>query len=329
MIVPMEAPEILATGGAGRTAAVVVSFNSAVDLPECLESLKACKEVAEILVVDNASRDDSVAVARAAGVKVLDLDENTGFAGGCNVGFAALASSFEYLAFLNPDVRLLPNCISACIRVLEENQDLGGVAPLLLRPDGVHIDSAGQCLKTRTLEVEDRGYGLPLEEYPLKPTPVLAACGALAVFRTAALIAVTENRGPWAESYFCFWEDLELGWRLNNNGWRILFTPEARAIHRRGAGAGEGSGPLRWRRPPRLEACILSNRWMTLLRHLNSRDFLRKLPWLLIWDFAVTGAGILRRPVLLRHLLPRWPLLRREWKGRKDRPQPRLNEYPC
>lgn len=329
MIVPMEAPEIPATEGAGRTAAVVVSFNSAADLPECLESLKASEEVAEILVVDNASGDDSVTIARAAGAEVLDLNENTGFAGGCNAGFAELASSFEYLVFLNPDVRLLRNCIAECAGAFEETPELGGVAPLLLRPGGAHIDSAGQCLKARTLEVEDRGYGLPLEEYPLKPTPVLAACGALAVFRTAALLEVAEHGGPWAESYFCFWEDLELGWRLNKRGWRILFTPEARAIHGRGAGAGEGQGPLRWRRPPQLEACILSNRWMTLMRHLNARDFLRKLPFLLIWDGAVTGAGILRRPALLPHLLRRWPLLRREWKGRKERAQPRLDEYPC
>lgn len=316
---------------AGKTeiAAVVISYNSAEDLPGCIESLKAEGGAGRILVIDNASSDDSVFRARAAGAELRENRENTGFAGGCNAGFAELADSCEFLAFLNPDVRLLPGCLSSCVRSLREDPEAGGIAPLLLRPGGELIDSAGQCLKARTLEVEDRGYGQAVEGFPLNDRPVLAACGALAVFRVQALLDVLEDSGPWAEAFFCFWEDLELGWRLNNRGWKILFNPEARAIHRRGAGAGAGRGPLRWRRPAHLEACILSNRWMTLIRHLHYRDFLRRIPVLLIWDKAVTGAGILRRPSLLRHLLRRLALVLREWRMRKDRPRRRLKDLPC
>ena len=310
-------------------AAVVISFNSAEDLPGCIQSLAADAQVARILVLDNASGDDSAAIARSAGAEVLALDENTGFAGGCNAGFAELAPSFEFLAFLNPDIRVTPGCLSKCIQSLREQPEAAGVAPLLLRPGGELIDSAGQCLKPRKLEVEDRGYGRPLEGFPLHPQPVLAACGALAVFRTAALMEAVEAEGPWAQPYFCFWEDLELGWRLNNLGWKILFEPEAQAIHGRGAGASKGGGPLRWRRSPYLEACILTNRWMTLIRHLHGRDFLRKLPSLLIWDGLVMGAGILRRPALIAHLFRRWPLIRREFKERKGRSRRRLEKYPC
>ena len=312
------------------TAAVVISFNSAEDLPVCLEALKSARALDSILVVDNASSDDSVEIALSFGVDVLESSRNSGFAGGCNAGFCRLGPGVDMAAFLNPDVRVEPDVFEHCRRSFREDPRVGAVAPLLLRPGLKIIDSAGQCLRPQSLEVEDRGYGRPLDDFPLSARPVLAACGALAVYRMQALgDAVDEHEGPWADSYFCFWEDLELGWRLNNLGWKTVFEPAARAVHIRGGGAAPGRGPLRWRRPPDLEACILSNRWMTLLRHLHSRDFLRHLPFLLLRDPLLAGAGILRRPVLLRHLIRRWPLIRRELKMRGGRPRRRLEELPC
>lgn len=308
---------------------MVIAYNSAKDLPGCLAALEAAEPLNLVLVIDNASSDDSAAIARKFGVDVLTLDENLGFAGGCNAAFRHLGKNVEFVAFLNPDVQVEAECLACCARTLSEHPEAGCVAPLLLRPDGKTIDSAGQCLKPWTLEVEDRGYGRRLDEFSIAPGQVLAACGALAVFRRPALEAADEGRGPFAGHFFCFWEDLELGWRLNNLGWKILFEPEARAIHRRGAGAAEGRGPLRWRRPPHLEACILSNRWMTLIRHLSWRDLIWRIPVLLVWDLALLGAGILQRPELWRHLIRRWPMLRREWTQRKDRPRERLKQYPC
>ena len=159
-----------------------------------------------------------------------------------------------------------------------------------------------------------------------RSAPVLAACGALAVFRRSALQAVADESGPWAQHYFCFWEDLELGWRLSNSGWRIESCPQAVATHRRGAGAASGSGPLRWRRSPELEACILTNRWMTLIRHLHPLDLLLRLPLLLIWDPGLVAAGMIRRPSLLGHLRRRWPMVTREWRNRSRHRRRRLHE---
>jgi len=308
-------------------AAVVISYQSADELPGCLEALSG--KVETILVVDNASKDDSVDLARRGGAEVLELKENTGFAGGCNAGWAALKGDFEHLAFFNPDVRVESSCLARCRDVLENRPRTGCVAPLLLRPDGSTIDSAGQCLRRGTLEVSDRGWGERLGDFPLKAGPVLAACGALAVFRSEALASLDEGMGPWAGHYFCFWEDLELGWRLNAGNWEVFFDPEARAVHMRGAGATPGNGPLRWRRPPELEACILTNRWMTLLRHLHPLDLFYRAPLLLGWDLVLTGAGIIRRPRLAGYLIRRLPLVLQEFSRRKDRPRRRLSELPC
>jgi GT2 family glycosyltransferase len=313
-------------------AVVVVSFNSAKDIEGCVRSLSSAIGVGAVAVVDNASVDGSPELVRAVAddrVRLIALDENTGFAGGCNRGWAELRGGAEIIAFMNPDVRIEPDCLARCAEILAERPDVAGVAPRLMRSDGDTVDSVGQLLNPRTLEVLDRGYGRPLDEELLESTELLAACGALAVFRREALDQVADDHGPWAEHFFCFWEDFELGWRLVNRGWKILSAPDAVAEHGRGAGARDGRGPLRWRRPPELEACVVSNRWMTLVRHLHSRDLIRRLPVLIAWDLAAVTLGSLRRPSLLVHLGRRWPLVYREWRLREQFPRKRLGQLPC
>ena len=310
---------------------VVVSFNSAEDLPSCLEALLAADEVAKIVVVDNASADASREVVSRMTedrIHLLALDDNTGFAGGCNRGYAALGDDCETVAFINPDVAVKSDCLRLAAEALAADPGLAGVAPRLMRADGVTVDSIGQVLHPMNLEVRDRGYGQTIDPEHLSPQPVLSVCGALAIFRRDALMAVNEGEGPWAEQYFCFWEDLELGWRLINAGHRISSLPDAVAIHGRGAGATEGRGPLRWRRPVELEACVITNRWMTLARHLHTLDLVIRLPLLLGWDSALTALGVMRRPKLLAAIARRWPLVINEWRSRNDRSRRRLSELP-
>ena len=311
--------------------AVVVSFNSGDDLPECLEALLAAEAVSRIVVVDNASEDDSRRVVGSFDdprLELLALDVNTGFAGGCNRGFAALGDRVDVVASVNPDVVVAGDCLSRAAEALAGDAMLAGVAPRLMRRDGDTVDSVGQVLSRNVLEVRDRGYGSPASPELMAPAAVVAACGALAVYRRDALEKVAGDHGPWAEAYFCFWEDLELGWRLVNRGFRFESLPTAVAVHGRGAGAAEGSGPLRWRRPVELEACVLSNRWMTLLRHLHTLDLVGRLPLLLVWDLALVAAGVIRRPGLAAAVMRRWPLVRREWRARSDVPRRRLRDLP-
>ncbi len=309
--------------------AVVVSFNSQDDLPACLGALLAADGVGDVAVVDNASGDRSREVVRGFDdprVRLVAEPENRGFAGGCNRGFAEISGQHPWLALLNPDVVVAPDCLRRAVQMLADDHEMAAVAPRLMRADGDTVDSVGQVLHPLTLEVADRGYGRPVSDDLLGPRAVLAACGALAVFRTAALAEIAGDRGPWAEHFFCFWEDLEIGWRLRNRGWRIFTCPDAVATHRRGAGAEAGGGPLRWRRPPQLEACVLSNRWMTLARHLHALDLAPRLPLLLVWDGGLASAGVVRRPSLLGHLRRRWPMVRAEWQGRSRFKQRRLRE---
>ncbi len=315
-----------------KTAAVVVSFNSRVDLPACLDALLAAEGSPRVVVVDNASRDGSPQLVReryGERVELVELAENTGFTGGCNRGLAAVSEA-ELVAFLNPDVIVGGDCLSEAVSCLKRHPGAAGVAPLLMRPDGETVDSAGQCLDRWSLEVVDRGYGGPLTEELEIERPVLAACGALAIFRTEALEGARLPRGGvWDERLFCFWEDLELGWRLWNGGQEIWSCPSARAVHSRGGGARPGRGPLRWRRPVDLEARIILNKRMVLARHCHVFDLIPRLPQLLARDWGLAAVGILRRPSLAGHLVRGVPSVAAGWLARGRRRRLRLRELPC
>jgi GT2 family glycosyltransferase len=307
--------------------AIMVLHNSAADVDGALGSL--VDHSVHLLAIDNASNDGSVDLVRARsrpGLRLVVLGRNTGFAGGCNRGFVELPEDVRFVASMNPDVRPDPDCLARCVAVMEADASIGAVAPLLVRSDGATVDSAGQVLKRGTLEVRDLGYGESLSDHPLHSREVLAGCGALTVYRREALEAVAEEHGPWADHFFCFWEDLELGWRLFNAGWKVVFEPTARAEHGRGAGAADGKGPLRWRRPVHLEACILTNRWMTLIRHLHGADLAWRWPVLLAWDLLALGLGTIRRPRLLVQVWRRLPLVWREVRQRPTRRRRRLAE---
>jgi GT2 family glycosyltransferase len=314
-----------------KIGAIVVSHQSAADLRGCLDALLAAGSVVRVIVVDNASTDASREVVGAFDddrLELLALETNTGFAGGCNRGFAALGDAVDVVASVNPDVRVDPDCLRRAAAACTYDTGLAGIAPRLMRPDGETVDSIGQVLDPLRLEVRDRGYGCRPSGDLLEERPVLSACGALAVFRRDALASVVESSGPWAEHFFCFWEDLELGWRLTNAGFRISSLPASVATHGRGAGAADGGGPLRWRRPVELEACVVTNRWMTLIRHLHPLDLLPRLPLLLLWDSLATGLGAVRRPSLLGAVARRWPLVVSEWRERAHRPRRRLRTLP-
>lgn len=308
---------------------VVVSHNSAGDLGPCLGALLRADEVATVVVVDNDSSDRSRDVVQDFSdprIELVAAETNSGFAGGCNRGFRALGERHDVVALLNPDVEVSTTCLAQCADRFSSDDRLAGLAPRLMRTDGETVDSVGQVVQGLTLEVKDRGYGEEMSPELMQIQRVLAPCGALAVFRRSALEQVADDHGPWAEHYFCFWEDLEIGWRLVNRGWRIHTLPDAVAVHRRGAGAAAGLGPLRWRRPPQLEACIVSNRWMTLLRHLHTLDLAPRLPLLLGWDSALVAMGAMRRPSLVSHLRRRWPMVVREWRERHRYHRRRLHE---
>jgi GT2 family glycosyltransferase len=286
-----------------RAGAVVVNFNGGADLPACLAALHAQTVPVEVVLVDCASTDGTRTLAQRppTGVRALPLASNLGYAGGCAAGLAVLDPEVEVIGFFNPDCFPGPAYFAVCEELLLSEREVGGVAGRLLRPDGTTLDSCGQVLTRCLLRVRDRGYGARATSFQRRAR-VLAACGAGMVYRREALHAAAVAGDVFPPEFFAFWEDLDLGWRVNNAGWRVMYEPRAVAIHRRAATAAPGTGRLIFRRPPELAARIVVNRWATLLRNLHAVDFWLRFPVLLPGEVLMLSWLVLRRPRLLAGL---------------------------
>lgn len=215
------------------TSVVVVNFNGRRWLDGLLGSLAAqSAPAAELIVVDNGSRDDSARWLAEAhpDVRVLELGANTGFAHGANRGIAA--ASCELVALLNPDVVLDPDWL-ARMRARFDDPSVGAVAgkmvslaePREIYDAGDVMRRDGACLQRGRGRRDDGRYDTPGE--------VCAACAGAAMYRRAALAAV----GGFDERFFLYLEDAELGLALRTAGWRCAYEPVC-ARH-----AGGGSAP--------------------------------------------------------------------------------------
>lgn len=225
---PVDGPQPLVVPG--RVSVVVLNYKGADDTIVCLQALQALDwpaERLEILCIDNASADGSIDRIREAvpGVRVVDSGANRGFAGGCNVG-AALATG-EFLAFVNNDARPDPRWVAAAVAQFEGSPQIACVASKVLDWDGQHIDYVdgsltwyGMGYKRETERPDDGSYDTGRD--------VLFGTGSGVLFRAEVFREV----GGFDESFFMFFEDVDLGWRLNLLGHRVRYVPESIVFHK-------------------------------------------------------------------------------------------------
>jgi len=235
MTPPAEAP---------RVSAVIVSYNAREHLLRCLGALDAFAGLPlEVLVVDNASADGSADAARAAFpvARVVDAGENLGFSRANNLGIRETRA--PYVLILNPDAEVRPGCVTTLAGILDRRPDVGLVGPRTSSGDGAPQVSFGEGL-TPWLEWRQqrlvRGVraGRPealrrAEEAARREREPGWISGACLLARRSALDAV----GGFDEGFFLYEEDVDLCLRLRRAGWRIVFTPDAEAVHHLGRSA--------------------------------------------------------------------------------------------
>ncbi|HET8931540.1 MAG TPA: glycosyltransferase, partial [Acidimicrobiales bacterium] len=205
---------------------VIVAYNSASRLPKVLDLLPG---ETHVIVVDNASTDDSADVAEAHGATVVRGSVNAGFAAGCNRG-AALGHG-KTILFLNPDALIEPEALERLIEVFYDNPQIGVAAPRLVYSQGhkqrvqwPYPSAAGAWREALGLHdrVEESDAGF-----------VVGAC--LAVRREAF-----EAVGGFDERFWLYGEEADLCRRIEDLGWTIRRIPSATATHEGGASGGEG-----------------------------------------------------------------------------------------
>jgi hypothetical protein len=258
--------------------AIVVNRDGGEALGQCLASLSAQRGVAiETLVVDNGSRDDEPRAVRERfpGVRVVPLSRNLGFAGGVNEGIAR--TSGEFVLVVNNDARLAPDYAARLAARLALDGRLAAAQGMVLRDDGQTIDTAG-------LSWNRRGEAVPLyaggERFSAgtEPVEVPGVSATAAMYRRTALDAVADRGRAFDDSFFAYYEDVDLSLRLARAGWRFVLDPEAIAFHR---GSMTG-GRTPWRR----SYWIARNRWRALTRNFDHAFLRSRLSDLLRADLA-------------------------------------------
>lgn len=235
-----------ARGDLPRWAAVVVNFETGRLLVECIGSVLADTSAGpvELVVVDNHSRDDSLAVLFAAhpDVRVVRAPGNVGYARAANIG--AASTKAPIVAVMNADTVLEPGTAGALVSRLERESRLAACGPRIHNLDGSDYPGA-RTLPSIPVAI---GHGLlgmwwprnrftvryrQLDADPEVPRLVDWVSGAAIWLRRRAL----DDIGGWDERYFMYLEDTDLCWRLRKSGWEIAYEPAGVVVHVQGASA--------------------------------------------------------------------------------------------
>ena len=219
-----------------KATVIIPNLNGAGWLRDSIESIwQQTEQDFELIVVDNGSTDESLAIARSyqghPRYTLIDNAENTGFSHAVNQRIS-LAKS-EYVALFNNDAWAEPTWLAELLRTADADPRIFAVSSLMLRYYEPHLaDDAGDYVTILGFACK-RGDGLRAERYT-KPCRVFSACGGAALYRKAVL----DEIGAFDENFFAYYEDVDLSWRANNRGWRNVYCPTARCRHICGATTG-------------------------------------------------------------------------------------------
>lgn len=214
----------------GVVSVVLVNYKGADDTITCLRAFDEVdwpSERLELIVVDNDSQDGSAERIRAAvpHAKVVESGGNLGFAGGCNTGVAHATG--QWVGFINNDARPGPGWITAAVEAMSADPSIGAVASKVLDWEGKLVDYVDGSLTWYGMGYKREAEWPDSAEYDV-PKDVLFGTGA-AMFVPAALY---REIGGFDERFFMFYEDVDLGWRLNLLGYRVRYVPGSVAYHK-------------------------------------------------------------------------------------------------
>jgi GT2 family glycosyltransferase len=310
--------------------ALVVTWDSADDIECCLISLDAVEhDEFDIIVLDNASSDDTVArIERHREgplrhpVSLVRFPRNLGFCGAVNAGVRA--STADAVLLVNPDATIEPDALGRMLQVLVDHPQCGSVQPRLLRlrpgPGGrseahATIDTTGHVL-TRPRLLLNRGAGEPDDGRLDRAGEVFGVSGALALHRRAMLEDIARGSGGrreyLTEDLVAYFDDVDLDLRARQRGWTARYEPTAVGHHAR-AGASK-------RRRRRVRVLNLSNHPLVILGNEGFASLWRDAAVIVpLWLLRLVAATV-RSPfamVLAVGRLRRLPAALR--RGRVDR----------
>lgn len=222
-----------------RIAVVIVNYNGGEFIRACLSALVDQTVKADrVVVLDNASTDGSENIVRefTSSVDLIELHENTGFAKANNIAINRL-DGYEWLALLNPDAIPASDWIEQLHRAIADYPECSSFACCMLQMSSTHlIDGCGDAYHINGI-AWPRFKGLSLEQVDNTPQEIFSACAGAAMYKRSVVSAL----GGFDERYFCYHEDVDLGFRLRLANERCMYIPNAIVYHAGSAIAGKGS----------------------------------------------------------------------------------------
>jgi GT2 family glycosyltransferase len=212
---------------------VVVNYNGRHLLEDCFRSLtQQSYRNYEIILVDNGSKDDSISFMKEhyPNVRIVQLSSNIGFAGGTNAGIKEAKG--EYLLTLNNDTCVFSDFMEKLIQPMMREPAVGMCASKMISPDK-KINSTGICISRSGAAWDRGGFEQDNGQYDHEEE-VFGPCAGAALYRKTML----DEIDLFDEDFFLFMEDVDLAFRARLAGWKCIYTPEARVIHKHGGTAG-------------------------------------------------------------------------------------------
>jgi GT2 family glycosyltransferase len=222
-----------------KVAVVMINWNGEEDSLLCLDALKKQSYSHTVIAVDNGSSDNfsSQIKVNDKNVILIENSKNLGFSGGVNTGIKyAINNNFDYVALINNDALPEKIWLEQLVLKANENPKAGIVTGKLLKTDGL-IDSTGDLYTTwglpypRGRDTVDEGQYNMSEE-------VFGASGGASLYRIDTLKQI----GMFDEDFFAYYEDVDISFRAQLAGWKVLYQPTAVAHHKVGASSGKIKG---------------------------------------------------------------------------------------
>lgn len=292
-----------------NVAVVIVNYNGGALLRQCLQALeRQTLRPRQVIVVDNASSDGSVdgIGTEHPGVTVIRCPENFGFAKGNNLGIAATVEC-DWIACLNPDAFPEPEWLEQFLKGASGHPECHFFGCKLLQANTAGtLDGTGDVYHVSGLAWR-RDHGKPEVDGASQDGEIFAPCAAAALYRRSVLI----EAGGFDESFFCYFEDIDLAFRLRLKGYRCYYVSGARVQHVGSAITGRrsdfsvyhGHRNLVWTYFKNMPASLL---WAYLPLHLA-------LNLSTLLGYSLAG----RAGVIFRAKLDALKGLRRAWAARK------------
>lgn len=225
-----------------RLSVIIVNWNTRDLLQACLQSLSEndFAHTDEIIVVDNASSDDSVAMVqnKFTAVRILPLPKNVGFSRGNNEGIAIARG--KYILLLNSDTEVRSGALDKMCAYLDAHPGVGAVGAKLISPDGSIQESCRAFPSHKTALFNRKSLLTRMfpnnrysRQYLLSPEDRLTTREVDWVMGAALMTrrSIIDDIGALDPDFFMYAEDVDWCYRMHRAGWKIVYLPEAEILH--------------------------------------------------------------------------------------------------